>query len=642
MKPVDLDTASIKELYEKACGIMSKCVPGWSDEYPSDPAVAVLELAARLSKFQNESINEVRESHFEAYLKLLGYEPQKLTSASFLVSPIKMQGLYKGKRFWIDGVPFEAENVVKNRGKIKNVKLHFGSNAIFLKNDRPLRIKGDGTRIEIEFTKHLPAGEAIKLWCGILPDARRNPPDDDTHPPVYLEGIMPDEAGGSWFRIDDGTCGLLQSGYITFTLCNSIDTIYINIKGEPEEGTFITDLVLEPVLLVQRRTRSLTLDLEPPFILPEMLLSGWKFRYFLPYGEKSWKEVPTLSVKSNVVAGWKSETPHLVRVVASESDFMHEFQLKGTAEERIYIDGKGILPDSLRVMTEENGIWYDCPVMKPDSGKTIERGCEWDHSNHRLCFGDGRNFEIPKEGKILISGCACCIGSAGNGAAVDIEQENISFQHLYAASGGLDGETYKEAFLRAAKETEMPLKAVCVSDYETIAGQAPGLAIEKVRAYAGKSIGESGAGVTVFAKPFSEDGLPVLTPWQEKRLSDWLEGFRMIGVPVTVRSPRYIAVEVCASIRSNEPVDENLMINAAVKLTDGVKGPLDFGAEISYSALFSALASIPGVRKLKTLELYVPDGGGKRTWEGGIKLEPGMLPYLKKFSLKNLDDIGNR
>ena len=44
MYALNLDGSSWQELYRHACDRMAQLVPGWSDEIPSDPAVALLVL----------------------------------------------------------------------------------------------------------------------------------------------------------------------------------------------------------------------------------------------------------------------------------------------------------------------------------------------------------------------------------------------------------------------------------------------------------------------------------------------------------------------------------------------------------------------------------------------------------------------
>ena len=106
----------------------------------------------------------------------------------------------------------------------------------------------------------------------------------------------------------------------------------------------------------------------------------------------------------------------------------------------------------------------------------------------------------------------------------------------------------------------------------------------------------------------------------------------MLGTPLEVRGPRYCPIGVRIRVPCGGPAGE--LRAAAMAHTDGVTGPLDFGAEISYTALYAALSAAPGVKAVRALELRAPSSGGAhRTPEGGIRLDADVLPYLDQFEV---------
>ncbi len=42
MNPIRLGPTDPQELYARACAQMAEALPGWNDDYPSDPTVAIL------------------------------------------------------------------------------------------------------------------------------------------------------------------------------------------------------------------------------------------------------------------------------------------------------------------------------------------------------------------------------------------------------------------------------------------------------------------------------------------------------------------------------------------------------------------------------------------------------------------------
>lgn len=630
MKPIDLHTLRQEAFYQQAVARMAELCPGWSDEFPSDPAVAVLELASYLSDLQGGYINAVGSAHYAAFLNLLGGQAVERAPAVMLARSVGPRRPWPGQRFWIDGVPYEAAAGTAEAGEIKRVLLERGGHTVPWDMSLPISME-DGDRLCLELSEPLPAGRPVRLWCGVRPEAGRTPPEKDTPPPVELRADALGRDGG-WMELSvkDGSCGLLQSGFWFLTPGADACALRLAWDGSFEVRPEIETLILEPVRLEQRHTRSAAEDLRPPFRIPEGWAGNRVLRCFLPEGD-AWREAPELFIRDGLLAGWSGAAPEVIRAAAAEPDFRAVFPLRPLAGEQVDLEEPGVLRDSLRIMVEEGGLWHDCPVRRPDPAQTLDRGCRWDRERDLLCFGDGRDFCVPKEGRLLVCACATTQGEAGNGAFGTFGQEETRLAALRPASGGTDQESAKDAFFRAAREFSTPQRAVTCEDYEALARTTPGLALRQVRAMPRQTRGE--AGVTVIAKPVSRNPLPTLTQWQTDRLRERLEECRLIGVPVQVRSPRYLPMEIAASLRADVPVDEAAVRRAAEQVVDGVSGPVEFGAELSYPALFSALARVEGILAVTALELRPLAGGVRRTQDGSVRLQPDVLPYLKHLRL---------
>lgn len=634
MYSLNLNTTRQEELYEQARGRMAQLLPGWSDAIPSDPAVAVLELASYLSHMQNREIDTLRPRHYLAYLKLLGQRPRELAPARMLAVSCGSVSPWPGMRFEMDGVPFEAADVpYTGPCRVKEASLVQGGRRCVLRADAPLIFTPETpAALEITLSEPLPPDIPVQLWLELQPEPGRTGPEGWTAPPVRLLAQIGTSGSQRGIPCQDGTCGLLRSGYVTFTPPVPFDTLRLRVEGEIEGEPRISAAALYPVPLEQRRMRSKCLDLKPPFRLPPRWGENWTLRFFSPQNG-GWREENFLFVREGLVKGLSGQTPEVVRVVAWEPDFSALYPLRELPMETVRLEESGILPGSLRLMVEEGGLWYDCPVCRPEMSRTLPRGCRWDEARQTLRFGDGRDFCVPREGRLLVAGCVSTLGAAGNGAGGLLARDGVILRPLAPALGGRDSEDGKAAFFRAAKELEQPARAVSPADYEALALRTPGLALDRVRAVPAVRLGGAGPGVVVLAKPRSAAPLPRLTRWQSEQLSAWLDRFRMIGVPVEVRGPRYCPVEVTLRIQSSGPVSEPALRSAAFRHTDGVTGPLDFGAELSYTALFSALSAVPGVGTVRALELRALSVCGRRTREGDIRLEADALPYLERFQV---------
>lgn len=633
MYSLNLDAISRQDLYQRACRRIAELVPGWSDAIPSDPAVVLLELTSYLSAVQNREINRLREEHYLAYLKLLGQTPRMAAPARLMAVPAAGGTLWLGMRFDIDGVPFEIIKAPESDGKqVQKVLLFQGSRRSMLREDTPLIVAHDAfAELEMTFTAPLAAHKPAPLWLELQPEPGRVLPEEHTPPPICLTAQI--WTKNAWQEIPcvDGTCGLLQSGTVTVTPSAPSDRLRLMIQGEVEGEPRISAAVLCPVTLEQRHTRSQCIDLEAPYRLPLGWAGNWTLRFFSRHKD-GWREDSSLFVKDSQVCGAQSEEAQIIRVAAAEPDFSALYPLRELPGEEINLDEDGILPDSLHLMIEENGLWHDCPVCRPEEGRTLPRGCRWDASRRVLRFGDGRDFHVPAAGQILVAGCVCTMGAKANGAGGRLEQKDVVLRSLRPAWGGQDAEDGESAFYRAAKELESPARAVSLSDYEALARRAPGLSLDRVKAIPAKRLGKPGAGVVLLAKPRTPDYLPSLSRWQTERLKAWLEPFRMIGTPLEVRGPRYCPIAVHIHVQCGEPAQD--LRSVAIAHTDGITGPLDFGAELSYTALYAAFSAAPGVKTVRTLELRALSSvGAHRTPEGGIRLDADVLPYLDQFEI---------
>lgn len=633
MRPVDLNPTNQTELYERACRRMGELAPEWSDQLPSDPAVAVLELTSYLSDLQNRAWNRVGPAHYLAYLKLLGEAPRKRTPAALLACPLEGARPYEGQRFWVDGVPYEVVRAGTPVGRLERVWAEWGGGRRQWEGDLPLCLEADDTVFCLTFSRQVPRGTPVRIWCGVKPEDGRVPPEEGTPPPVALLAQISD--GGRWraARLEDGTCGLLRGGYWTVTADRPFTALRVRVEGRLEGRPRVRRPVPEPVKLEQRLTRSATADLTPPFRLPQGWAGSRMLRCFLPAESGAWREAPELFVRDGAVTGWSGQTPTAIRVVSAEPDFASAFQLRSIACEEVVLEEKGVLSESLRLMVEEDGLWYDCPIREPEPRQTLPRGCRWEEARSTLRFGNGRDFRLPAGGGLLVAACATTLGTGGNGAAGLLSQEGTRLLALAPAGGGSDGEEAREAFFRVAGEQARLLRAVTPEDYETLARQTPGLALGQVHAVTRRALGQNSAGVTVLAKPRSRERLPALTPWQAARLREWLERYRIIGVPVAVRSPRYVPLAVSASLRVSQPVDQETVRRTVLELTDGVEGPVPFGGEVSHTALFAALGGLEHVIAVTGLELRVLSGQVRPARDGVIRLEPDMLPYLQGLEI---------
>lgn len=636
MIDINLDTSRQQDLYEKACQDMARQIPGWTDTFPSDPAVAVLEHLSYLSDIQNYILNQITEVHYLAYCKLLGVTPKQLIPARLLALPDPAVPCPRGRRFQISGMPFEvSENHDPDLPQITQVVFEAENSTYVLNAASPLALQGKTPcSLILTLSNMLPAQNTpYRFWVSILPETDRNPPSKITTPPVKISAQI--RVGKQWQTVPctDETYGFLQSGFLSIVPVEPTDAIAFRIHGIWENIPQLQIVCLEPVVLMQQHTRSICMDLTAPFSLPQIVRRQWKLFFFTPCNN-GWKRQPFVLGANEQIHGWNEQPPETIRVIAVEPDFHALRDLQGIAMEELALEEDGLQPEQLQIMVEENGLWYDCPVCMPKNGKTLPRGCRWDPYRRAIRFGDGRDYLPPLPGHALISGCVLSAGSAANGAKGILSGSgDAKLTVLSAACGGQDAERPKEAFARAACVQNQPMRAVTCKDYEMLTRRTPGLALEQVRAIPKKMLDGSSPGVVLLVKPRSHCPQPTLSPWQHMQLSLFLKPYRLLGVPLEIRGPRYCPFRVHAVLQTTEPVSQDKLRDTLLPLADGVSGTLDFGAEISYTTLYTALCSMDGVRSVRKLEITPLARGIARSSDGGILPAADMLPCLTELDI---------
>ena len=77
LKQISLDDSNYDDIYEKAVEMLQTQAPWWTHTEVSDPGIMLLEMWAILTDMQSYYMDQVQESHYRKYLKLLGIRPDE-------------------------------------------------------------------------------------------------------------------------------------------------------------------------------------------------------------------------------------------------------------------------------------------------------------------------------------------------------------------------------------------------------------------------------------------------------------------------------------------------------------------------------------------------------------------------------------
>lgn len=291
-------------------------------------------------------------------------------------------------------------------------------------------------------------------------------------------------------------------------------------------------------------------------------------------------------------------------------------------------DTQGRLLDASLMLRERDGQEHEWTAVPGFvfSGRE-DRVFVTDRAAGALRFGDGRTGRIPvpdpRQRNTAISSVSWRLGggAAGNGGTTSnwhtTGTVSAAAENLVPAAGGADAETIAQARIRAGGALNEVRRAVTPGDHETIATQAPGVAVARAYAAVGDHPGYPctlvpGA-VSVYVVPAAPRGdadwdladfvaAPRPDPGMLSQVCSVLGQARLLGEELFVRKPRYRAarlqVEVTGTPR--DPAAVRAKVQRALRQyldplaggDDGTGWP--FGAPLRPSALLRAAQGAAG------------------------------------------------
>ncbi len=242
-----------------------------------------------------------------------------------------------------------------------------------------------------------------------------------------------------------------------------------------------------------------------------------------------------------------------------------------------------------------------------------------------------------EEGELLICSCSVHRGERGNIRAGNLfypsaRESGAFFYNPLTGSGGSDGEDIAAMSRRMAADVRRPGGLVRETDYEEMIRRIPGLAVHKVKAFAGAQDNE----VRIAVKPYSEQPFPVLSPIYRERILAEVEKRRMLATKVTLLSPIYVRVDVSGRIHLKPfSGDGRERVETTLRgLLDGISSDRNFGGCLSFREICDALEALDCVEEICRLILRPQPGPGIRMQGADIWMQEGALCYPGRLELE--------
>ncbi len=579
---MSLDDSSYDELYERAMERLRIQAPWWTHTEVSDPGIMLIEMWALLSDMQSYYLDQVQQSHYRKYLKLLGIPTDEGECAwtwaffGFEKGSEKECIVPKGTKLLSDRMVFETEEEVR---LIKNRLQGFylgnnedGTNAMKLsrKNRFALEDSTCGERIlfTLVLNEPLKPGEDFSFFVLLDERGNRNSAKGDLGMVRLIwEYQVSNESWREVKVVRDDTAGLLFSGIVILRIGMPSDklkcrrgSVRCRIRqGEYDVMPALYKIYLNVVKVVQKDTLCCEENVEFTGECHRAALKSYLARtgrlWILKEIEADtgdgglWEDITEdVRIDDPVKPGHMEryvsyDGTGRVKIVCAAAGIVPEeliYQVTGIAAQRISLPWKKLMRSSVKLMVRQEGSgkkqYRSCGRVDPEEDR-YRNVWHWDEEENIIVLGDGRHGEIPSASEEGLRLTAVCLweGDKGNVPVDRITkwQQPELFPGLTCTNylAGRDGRSRKEPSVQFEKikgALSRQNRMVTEADISQLAMETPGLMIRRATA----EWKDNTVVVSIFPTYSLKDSK--CAEWYKRQVEKHLESYRLAGTKMKV------------------------------------------------------------------------------------------------------------
>lgn len=680
LKSRNLDDQTYAQIVEAAEGRLPWLCPVWTDHNAHDPGITVLELMAWYKEMQQYHLNQFTDALRCKLLKLAGVSPRPAAAAVCTVeldadAPARLE---LARLRTQEGIPFElAEPVPARRPRLARVCVARGTERMdvgeLLGGRRMTFQPFGGGRAERSCLRvgFSALGEGpLRLWFDVEEPsgAPRNPFESPEQAPRVLRWA----AGERTLEVLlDETHALSRSGCVTLDRPEEWpageDGLYwltVSLENAGcEESVRLSGVFTGRYRAVQRETwaksHCFRAQAAPDWQteLTDAQAREAELAVFLRQEDgwvqtADWQAAPTeagrlIRTDTTRTAQDGADNVRIVTLDPARAGRLL-FDAKGLPGETFFLDleGRTVLTDTFALLCEtlerdgavRPALWR-CVDDLSQCGPR-DRAFTYDPVRETVTFGDGEHGALLRRGTgaVLAADMTLSCGSGGNipaGGQLRFDGDGACVR-CGAAEGGADRETVLQAQERLARRLENSRKCVSAADYERLARQTPGLRVAAARALPAYDPEEpTGVSrtptVTVVVIPGGGGERPMPDARFLAAVQRWLDGLRPIGTRVLAVPPVYADISVSASVICDGAADEALLADR-LRAYFAEKS----GGTIRTEEAAALIQALPGVLRVKEVELRALGGGCRQDRSGEIRLPGQTVPCLGRLRLERL------
>ncbi|MGW6129719.1 putative baseplate assembly protein [Cellulomonas sp. NPDC055163] len=594
-----LDDRSQAQLAEELRRRIPVYVPAWTDHNPTDPGIALLELFAYLGESLLYRFNQIPETTYVEFLRLLGVQPRGARPASVLVAaetdePQGVQVL-RGSEAAAGDVSFETDDELYawpleavGAGKTpvpdaqiaRERRLDAISRPDVPKDRKPVFYHTALTPEDPTAPDVVPVdvSEQVdrRLWVALL--ARDTTDLAALGGRILFLGVAFDEQLARSRPLDkvlpDPT-EKFRSKVLTEDPPPTVWELWTGVPASPTESPFRSLAVIGDTTRGMVTTGVVKLELPSPFPARLPAAGGLadspppiddeetatKVVAWLRVGRPATPDIGdtigrVLWVGTNCVAATQSRTPSPELLGSGTGD----------SDQRYPLTHSPVLADSVKVQVEESGRWVDWEEVESFSASTAaDRHFVVDHDHGAVVFGTAR---VPQLGeRIRVPSYRYGGGARGNvpAKAVTAFPQNGGISKAsnpLPAAGGTDRVNLAAALDAIPGAVQRNDRAVVADDYRALAEEVSGVArAEVLSLFHPDTPSVEAAGVTSVVVLPDRDVRNPDAPQPDvgllRRVAAYLDVRRLLTAELYVIPPEYVrlAVSVGVQVRDGYPVD---------------------------------------------------------------------------------------
>lgn len=524
-----LDDSSYRAVYEKALERLQRQAPWWTHRELTDPGITLLELWALLADMQSFYLDQVQESHYRKYLKLLGICPDEGECARAWIFFDHVEEdcmIPRGTKLLADRMVFELEEDTAltsnyltdfyqgdDRNRIDVMRMRRKSSFVLTEHKNR---KNPLFTLGLKYA--VGEGQEITFFVLLSEQDGRNPVAGE----FFMARLAWEYRTKKGWRetevVFDETRGLLYSGRICLRVDGEMTGTEKGyaIRCRIREGSYDVMPVLYKICLntgraIQRDTQcceeSFVLSSrQPRAVLQSYLAKTGEVQVFIRRGEERWEDItgdcdidPPITAEHRMrcvrpAEKYLADKETEYRIVCYTQEMQRQYRpcrITGVTSQQLALSWQGIMKGQVKLMLRQgtgSRLYREYRQQEPEETR-FDNAWHWQEGDIR--FGDGRHGGIPEEAEdgLLLTSLMLYAGEEGNVAIGKIKTwenpelfGNITFRNMMAGRGGRDGKKPSDQFREAGELLVRENRLVTEEDICRLAVETPGLLIQRAQA----------------------------------------------------------------------------------------------------------------------------------------------------------------